>query len=51
LEPFKKNFTLTAELSKVIKARDEFLAKLKAIENSVKDQTKEKAKIEVIELY
>lgn len=51
LEPFKENFTLTAELSKVVKARDKFLAELKAIEDSVKDKVREKAKIEAIELY
>ena len=51
LEPFKENFTLTAELSKVVKARDKFLAELKAIEDSVKNKAREKAKIEAIELY
>jgi len=51
LEPFKENFTATAELSKVIKARDNFLAELKAIEGSVVDKTREAAKKEAIELY
>ena len=51
LESFKKNFTLTAELLKVIKARDNFLAELKTIEDSVKDKSREKGKAEVIELY
>lgn len=35
----------------MIKARDKFLAKLKAIENLVKDQNRVKAKTEAIELY
>jgi hypothetical protein len=51
LEPFKENFTLTAELSKVIKARDTFLVELKSIENSVMDKAREAAKKEAIELY
>lgn len=51
LEPFKGNFPLTTDLLKVIRARDKFLAELKAIENSVKDKAREKAKIEAIELY
>lgn len=51
MEPFKTNFTITAELSKVIKARDTFLAELKAIEDSVKDKVKEKARIEAMEFY
>jgi hypothetical protein len=51
LKPFKENFTLTAELSKVIKARDNFLAELKAIEDSVKDEIRDKVVAEAIELY
>jgi len=44
LKPFNENFILTAELLKVIKARDNFLAELKSIENSVVDITREAAK-------
>ena len=51
LELFKKNFTLTTELSRVIEAREKFLAELKAIESSVKDKAREKAKTEAIEFY
>jgi hypothetical protein len=51
LKPFEENFTLTAELSKVIKARDNFLAELKAIEDSVKDEIRDKVVAEAIELY
>jgi retron-type reverse transcriptase len=51
LEPFNENFVLTKELSKVIKARDKFLAELKSIENSVIDKTREAAKEEAIKLY
>jgi hypothetical protein len=51
LEPFKENFTTTAQLLKIIKARDKFLAELKAIESSVVDKTRKAAKQEAIELY
>jgi hypothetical protein len=51
LEPFNQNFTLTKELSRVIKAWDKFLAKLKLIENSVVDKTCKAAREEAIELY
>jgi len=51
LEPFKENFVLTRELSRVIKARDNFLAELKLIENSVIDKTREAAKEEAIKFY
>lgn len=51
LESFKENFTLTAGLSKVVRARDKFLAELEAVEGSVKDKVREKAKIEVKKLY
>jgi Type II intron maturase len=51
LEPLSKSFVLTKELSKVIKARDKFLAELKSIEISVIDKTREVAKEEAIELY
>ena len=51
LEPFQENFVLTKELLKVIRARDNFLAELKQIENSVVDKAQEAAKKEAIELY
>jgi hypothetical protein len=51
LELFSKNFALTKELSRVIKARDRFLAELKSIETSVKDKTCKAAEKEVVELY
>jgi hypothetical protein len=51
LEPFQENFVLTKELSKVIKARDNFLAELRQIEKSVIDETQEAAKEEAIKLY
>lgn len=51
LEPFQENFILTKELLKVIKARDNFLAELKQIENSVTNKTQEIARKEATELY
>lgn len=51
LEPFNGNFILTKELSRVIKARDNFLAELKSIENSVTNKTREAAREEAIEFY
>jgi len=51
LEPFDENFVLTKDLSKVIKARDKFLAELELVKDSVIDKTREFARQEAIEFY
>lgn len=51
LKPFDKNFGLTKELLNIIKAKDEFVAKLKSIEDSVVHKTREASKEEAIKLY
>jgi retron-type reverse transcriptase len=51
LKLFNENFTLTIELLKLIKARDNFLAELKSIENSIMNKARETVKKEAIELF
>lgn len=51
LELFKQNFILTRDLVELIKTRDEFLTKLKIIENAVVDEVQETARQEAYSVY
>lgn len=51
MEPFKENFILTKELSKIVKARNNFLAELKSIEKSIKNKTQKITQKKAIKFY